>query len=688
MKAKGKRTKKIILILPVSLLFAVVLACVLGAVYYSAVTNEVSLDISALKAPHAKSVIYSADGEALPYRALNSEFTNYSEISENVINAFVALEDKRFYKHGGVDYIRICGAVVSNIKSGYTREGASTITQQLVKNVYLSQEKTYERKLKEHKLAKLVEKNLTKNEIITLYLNVIYFGGGIYGITDASQKIFDKKPIDLSVAESAILAGTVKNPSRYSPIVNPENSGERMNTVLKIMLKNKAISEKEYGEAIKYVYSKPSKINEATAKETYALSALEEASQILKISEKTAVALGLNIYTFQDKKLQKHMNLAYESGKFTAGSAEYLSMVTDNKSGGVLALSASFSGSIKNIRRSPASAIKPQAVYAPALDLGYVSPATKVLDERVNIGGYSPKNYGGVYRGVTDIRGAIINSSNAVAVRLLDEVGVDYCKYIAEKMGLSFQDGDGLSLALGGMSKGVTFKEITESYMCIANLGIYKEARFVEKITDSNGKVLYKHSDYLEKHLVAKSAVSQETAYLLTDMLTDTVKKGTAKKLNSLPYPIAGKTGTSGYDNSEQNSDAWCLSYTADSTVCVWFGNLSGKKDTRLEKSVTGGAHPASMSKYLYEGMKTPKPFKIPYGIIELEIDSYASDAENKLLLANRHTPQHFRKYEIFNAKFAPKEYSEHFEPQPFDYEIPFDFFYFKRGSNRGFSLG
>lgn len=238
------------------MLFVLLAVAIIAATVFASIYFSVKLDAEAVIAERAQVVFYDSSGKITEYSTL-SRYVKYEDIGTDIINSFVALEDKRFFNHHGVDYYRTAGALVKNIKAGGYKEGGSTITQQLAKNTMLSSEKTIVRKIKEMKLAKDIEKNYSKEEILEMYLNAIYFGNGVYGIDSACKYYFDKKPSEVGIAESAILAGIVKSPQNYSPVNNPEKAKERMNLVLKLMYEQDYISETEYEQAKNYVYIKP-----------------------------------------------------------------------------------------------------------------------------------------------------------------------------------------------------------------------------------------------------------------------------------------------------------------------------------------------------------------------------------------------------------------------------------------------
>jgi penicillin-binding protein 2A len=625
------------------------------SVYYSS-----QLDDSKIVSPSAKLKIIDAEGSELLYRSSLNEYVKYDQISPNIINAFVALEDKRFFKHKGLDYYRIGGAIVHNIKAKRLKEGASTISQQLAKNTQLSNEKTFERKIREMRITRQIEKKYSKESILEMYLNAIYFGNGIYGIGKACKTIFAKPAREITLPEAAMLAGIVRSPGRNSPLNNIENAEKRKNLALSVMMENQFISKTEYEQAKNYVYSKPVLPEEQRYDRKYAYCAISEAAKILGITEKELIENNYTIQTYMDNGLQEATDRAIASQILkradASGEIPTCILVVDNFTLGVTAFSANFDYNIFLLTRQPGSCIKPFISYIPALEKGVITPASPVVDEPRSYNGYAPKNYRDSYYGKTDIETAVAKSLNSVPVELASGLGLDYCKEKASAMGLSFSGGDNnLSLALGGMEYGVTPLQLSEAYAAIARMGNKGNAAFVQKIYGPNNELVYTNDS------ISRQVISPSSAYLMTEMLKQTTERGTARKLSALGYPIAAKTGTVGYEKSELNSDAWCLSYTGEHTVCVWSGNLTQKKEERLPKDYTGGSMPALISRFVYENLykqSKPKDFEPPEDVVKLDIDLKAREEQQQLYLACPFTPPASVKSYYFSIYNAPSEYS------------------------------
>lgn len=660
MKKSRKLLKNILIV------FLIIVICVIliAAITFISIYNSAKLDANAVISKKNNIIMYSLNNDEIKNEKL-ARYVKYENINQNIINAFVSLEDKRFYKHKGVDYYRTTGAALHNLKAGYTKEGGSTITQQLAKNTHLSNEKTLVRKIKEMKLATDIEKKYSKEQILEFYLNAIYFGNGIYGIDSACKNYFNKEPNEINVAEAAYLAGIVKNPSKYSPKNNPEKADERKNLVIKLMKEQGYIDEKEYENAKNKNYNENYNNTDTQPDilKPYYSNALSEASIILGISEKEVLENGYKVYTFYSESEQKILANAFESGQFDGetkggGTADSAAMLSNNLYAGITAYYSNFAQSQYNFKRQPASTIKPILSYAAAVELKKYSPLSIVNDSEIIFNDYSPKNYGGIYYGDITLKESLMHSSNSVSVQLLNEVGIENGKKIAQKMGIDFGKSDnGLSLALGGMENGVHFHQLNSAYMTFANNGKYTENSFIRMIYDKNGAIVYR------KNIEYTQAISPESAYLITDMLCSNAKSGTAKKLSIIDGEIAAKTGTnvSSYDY-KYNFDSWCVSYTPLNTLCVWYGDLKNSEENSIK--TTGGNYPALLSQYIHKSLNNTERivFTKPDGIIELSIDKYALTQDGKLYLSNPHTPEELILKGLFNAETAPIDFSPYFD--------------------------
>ena len=435
-----------------------------------------------------------------------------------------------------------------------------------------------------------------------------------------------------------------------------KNALKRRNLVLFEMKKDGAISEDTYLKT----KEKPICLNSISkiknVRNFYEEATLDEAEKLLGMTENQIALAGYKIFTYQDAKDQKSLhdtisNLEYYDKNDFGNIADGVSIVIDNNTGGVTAFDAKSIFDVVHMKRSPGSAIKPILVYAPALENGKISPNTMILDEEKSFGNYSPKNVGGIYYGWIDATKSVEKSLNIPAIKILQINGIENSKHFAEKSGIRFANDDkSLAIALGGMTEGVTVKELVNSYVPFANGGKFVNAKFIRKICDKKGKVVYENNE------IKKSAMSEETAYLMTEMLKSSVKKGTSSRLNALNFEIAGKTGTVGIRGTNFNTDVWSVAYTPEKTAGVWLGNSTGDKEFRLEGRNNGGTFCTSILRDTFKNLNIDKnkSFSKPKGIVECEIDTNILEKEHILMLANEETPKRYTQKAIFNQKYAP----------------------------------
>ncbi len=655
------KAKNILKITALVLLFSVFFIILIASFYAFSVVKGVKFDKNAFESTNAKkAVIFDASGDEIDFFSSVKEVVPYEEISPYTIYAFVSLEDKRFFEHKGIDFRRVIGASLSNIKAGYFKEGGSTITQQLAKNTLLTQEKTIQRKLKEAKLSLEIEKNYSKQEIITKYLNSIYFGHSLYGISDACKRLFNKKPNEITISESAILAGIVKNPLRNSPLNSVENALERRNLVLKLMLNQGYINEGQYESALKECYTPITSHETKEINIPYTQTVIEESAKLLGINEREIITGGYKIYTYFDKNAQKSLDNAYLNEELEVENANKSYMLANNQNGGICAYVSNLYYSPYSYRRQGASTLKPIIAYAPAFEQRKIIPCSPILDEKCEINGYSPNNYQNQYLGWTTIKESLTTSSNACSIKLLDLVGQDYSFKLATELGLTFSPQDGLASALGATTQGQTMPELITAYMSIANGGIKQNVSFIKAIYNNSGNCVYNHESG------RKRIISSETAYFLTDCLLSCAKEGTAKKLRNLDIQVASKTGTNG--NSEGNFDAWNLSYTTSHTLAVWYGSNDYKKG--LDLSVTGGSYPTIGAKQVWSTIDKPKDFHTPNSIEQVEIDDYIYKTSHVLMLANENTPIEYKRSVLCSEKHNIPVSSYFDNAIPNDFEV------------------
>ena len=510
-------------------------------------------------------------------------------------DAFIAVEDVRFYEHAGVDPKGIMRAVIANITNKGVSEGGSTITQQLAKNAYLTQDRTLKRKVQEVFLALQLERKYTKDEILELYLNQIYFGQGAYGVQAAAKTYFGKNVEDLDLNECAMLAGIPKSPNYFSPLNNLKAAQERKGVVLDQMSKYGYISSstaaKTKAENLNLVKSQPQSDNHFAS---YFIDYVTQ-QMIEKYGADAVYQEGLKIYTTLDKDMQQAAEAAMQNlpNYSTDGSGNKQpqgALVAIEPSTGYIKAMVGGRGTDQFNRatmaeRQPGSAFKP-FVFAAALENG-LTPSSTVEDKPINIGGWQPQNYSRNFSGTVTMRYVAEQSLNVPTVRIAQEVGMDKIIYLAEKMGISTFVKEGAAndmnyaVTIGGMTKGVTPLEMTSAYGTFANDGVHVAPVAIVKVVNQKGEVLE------EAHPKSEQAIKKTSANELTSMLMGVIARGTGTGAN-IGRPAAGKTGTT--DNYQ---DAWFVGYVPDLVAGVWVGC----DDNSRMGNMTGGTTPAAIWK-------------------------------------------------------------------------------------------
>ncbi|MBQ8509062.1 MAG: transglycosylase domain-containing protein [Clostridia bacterium] len=546
------------------------------------------------------------------YGSQNSMWVSYTEIPEDLVNAFVAIEDHRFWNHSGVDWWRTCGAILNYFIPFDNKFGGSTITQQTIKNLTEDDDYTPQRKIQEILRALNLEKKLDKTQIMELYLNNIYLSQNCIGVQAAAWTYFGKEVKDLTLLECAAIAGITQAPTKYDPVQNPESQTTKRNTVLAKMLEYGYITQAEYDEN----YNKELDLNyqgraqsvKASTNSWYTDQVIEEVVAALcaekGYSEKAAYDMiysgGLQIITLQDPDIQDILEEVYTNdANFpktnNAIQPQSSFVVIDHATGDVVGLIGARGEKEGNLllnyatqtTRSPGSSIKPLSIYAPALEKGIITYGSVYDDvpvwfnyadddeEKLNPSAW-PKNLPEVYNGLTTVQDAVTRSVNTVAVRILQDLTLDasfdfvrnklnmtsYIEYATLSNGMGITDKDYSALALGGMNYGVTNLEITAAYQVFANGGVYNKPRTWLKVLDSEGNLL------LENESESYVVISEQTASIMTKMLQNVVTRGTAKAVTlQKQINCAGKTGTASND-----VDRWFIGYTPYYVGGIWFG--------------------------------------------------------------------------------------------------------------------
>ena len=587
------------------------------------------------------SEVYAASGDRISVLKGEKDvyYVTINQIPTYVTQAIISIEDKKFYQHNGVDYKAIARALYSVMRKKEITQGGSTITQQLARTIFLSSEKTWQRKVEEIYIASEMERKYSKDQILEFYLNNVYFANGYYGIEAAAKGYFSKDISELSLSEICYLLAIPNSPTFYDPVVNPDNTITRRNLILKAMYEDGVIDEKAYAESrqenISLTRSDTQKNNYV---ETYiyycATRALMEANgfefQSDFSSEEGRLAYesaydeaynqwnqslftsGYRIYTSIDLGKQNLLQNAIDSNleEFTDLNEEGIyalqsaAVCIDNKTGMTVAIVGGRSQEVTGYTlnrafqsfRQPGSSIKPLIVYTPAIERGY-TPDTIVVDEEIEDG---PENAGGTYAGEITLREAVAKSKNTIAWKLYDELspatGIGYLK----KLGFSHIEKEdyGMAACLGGLTVGVSPLEMAKGYETIYNDGYMRNPTCITKITDSKGELVY------EKQEEEIEVYKENAARTMTDMLQSVVVEGTAKGIDMGEMPTAGKTGT-----TNSNRDGWFVGYTNYYTTSVWVGYDIPKKVPGL----TGSSYPAKIWQdfmaQVHEGL-TPIPFK------------------------------------------------------------------------------
>jgi penicillin-binding protein 1A len=522
--------------------------------------------------------IVSADGRLLANRGMTGgEAVSLSEMSPYIPQALIAIEDRRFRSHFGIDPLGLARAVVTNLTQGRLVQGGSTLTQQLAKNLFLKPERTLERKVQEVLLAVWLEHEYTKDQILEMYLNRVYFGSGSYGVEAAAHRYFGKSARDVTLAEAALLAGLLKAPSRLSPARDPKAAEDRAQVVLAAMSEEGMIGSKELAFAMSAPATRAASY--WTGSENYVADRIMEELPGLVGEIQSDIVVDTTVdLTLQKLAEDSIRKLIGEDGK--ALQVSQGALVSIDNSGAVRAMvgGADYANSqfdrASEARRQPGSAFKP-FVYLAALEAGR-TPDSIRNDAPIKIGNWTPDNYKGKYLGRVTLTEALAKSLNSVSAQLAMEVGPKAVVEVAQRLGIESKLQANTSIALG--TSEVTPLELTAAFVPFANGGYRPEVHFISRIADVNGKVLYQF-----KPGGTPRVIRPEIVGMMNRMMTETLAIGTARKA-AFGWPAAGKTGT-----SQLSRDAWFVGYTSNLTTGVWFGNDDGKPT----KNITGGSLPA-----------------------------------------------------------------------------------------------
>ena len=580
MKAVPSRSR-VLLIVPVAVLTSAAMALAGMLVYYTiAFPNPLA---ARQKEPAPVVRILARDGSVLAERGSASDYMPLALLPRRVTDAVVATEDRRFYSHWGIDPAGMGRAMFANLRAGRYVEGGSTLTQQLAKNMFLSPERTLMRKLEEFSLALWLEMRLSKDDILELYLNRVYFGGGAYGIEAAAQRYFAKSARELSFAESAVIAGLLKAPSKYSPASSPEQALNRGRSVLNKMLAAGVMSPEDHRRAAleKVKFTQTRREHDDTGVD-YAIDFVLEHLPPLTGPGHAEIV----VETTLDLDLQKRASQIVAAELNTKGNAlaaSQAAVIVVDLDGGIRAmvggrsyLESQFNRAVK-AQRQPGSAFKP-ILYLSAIEAGY-TPDSLVYDTPLTIGGWTPRNDNGKYSGPVTLRHALAQSINTVAARLFAERGARAVIATARRLGITSDLRDDPSLALG--TSEVSLLDLTGAYGVLANGGRSVEPHCIRRVRLSSGRVLYARDAQGDTQVVAPAHVAA-----MNDMLRAGMTWGTGRRAALPGHMAGGKTGT-----TQDFRDAWFVGYTAHLAGGVWVGNDNG----RPMNKVMGGSLPASI---------------------------------------------------------------------------------------------
>lgn len=567
--------------------------------FYLAKTANVSDLQAALK---ATTVIYDKnEAEAGSLSGQKGTYVELDAISDDLEKAVIDTEDRTFYENNGINIKRYLLAILTLGRSG----GGSTITQQLAKNAYLSQDQTIKRKAREFFLALELTKKYSKDEILTMYLNNAYFGNGVWGVEDASQKYFGVSASQLTVDEAATLAGMLKGPEIYNPLYSIENATNRRDTILQVMVDAGTLTQ-EQADQYKAV-DMASVLNDTYAGKvddykypSYFDAVINEAISKYGLTEKDIVNNGYKIYTELDQNYQAGMQLTFDNddlfpvSEYDGTTAQAASVALDPKTGAVRGLVGrvnstedptfrSFNYATQS-KRSPASTIKPLVVYTPAIASGW-SMNKELPNMLTNFNGYQPHNYGGFESESVPMYQALANSYNIPAVYTIDKLGIDKAFSYGKRFGLNMDSANQeLGVALGG-SVTTNPLEMAQAYATFANGGVMNTAHLITRIETANGKVLKTFENK------AKRVISQSVADKMTSMMLGTFSNGTGVNANVYGYTLAGKTGTAEAEfNADVSSDQWVIGYTPDVVISQWVGFDKTDENHYLSDSSAGTA--------------------------------------------------------------------------------------------------
>lgn len=662
-KPKQKSIAKRVFLIIGIIFLAMFIAGISLFIYYISTAPE--LDPEKLSDPFS-SQIYDKDGELFAELGnVKRTKVEFDDLPPVLIDAVTATEDARFFDHFGIDLRRIGGAIIANIKRGFGAEGASTITQQVVENAFLTPEKSLKIKVQEQWLALKLEREYSKEQIMEMYLNKIFYGNGAYGVAKAAEVYFGKKDLhDLTLVEAAILAGLPQRPSAYNPFENPDLMAKRVDTVLDLMVHHGKISEEEADEARQVdITSLLTDEKPATAPHDAFLRKVREEVEE-KLGGADIYTDGLKIYTTMDRDAQEYVEFLLtdsEDNPIDYGDDEELQaglVVLDTKTGAIQAIGGSrnrenidgYNYAIQGGRQAGSTA-KPIVAFGPAIEYNKISTYHQLEDDQpYQIPGtdHQVRNWDRQYRGWVSARMALARSLNVPTIKAFLEVDNELVKEFGEKLGIEFaQDYVPVTEAIGGAETNVTPLQLAGAYRAFGNGGIYNEPYAVTKVEFPDGKVV-------ELKPTPEPVMADYTAYMVTDMLKSVLTESyaTGGRANIPGLPVAGKTGTTNLPNDQGVNNAWFAGYTTNYTIAVW----TGYKEHNKAMSIT------TVSQQLFKhtmielskDIETPD-FEMPDSVVEVEVEV----GSNPPKLPSKYTPSDKIVRELFVKGYEPKETSD-----------------------------
>jgi len=659
-------------------LLAIGAACFIGGAgmfaFYASSAPELKEEL--LKDP-VSSEFFDKNGDLFAtIGAENRKYIKYDDIPEDMINAILATEDVRFFDHHGMDFYRLGGAIIANFRDGFGSQGASTLTQQVVKNSFLQNEKKLKRKAQEAWLAFQLERKYSKEEIFEMYFNKMLMSGRVYGFGTAAQYFYGKDLKDLTLDEEALLAGLVQRPNAYDPLKNPELAEKRRNTVLGLMYQHGKITKGEMEEAKKVDVQ--AGLADDTTRQKFAGSKYDAFLDIVlneleKNGDGTAMAEGIKVYTTLDPNAQQIVeNIMNDESNFPTEKIQSGVAVVDTKTGQIQAVGGGrhygnrgWNYADDLTQNQPGSTMKPLLDYGPAIEYLKWSTGQTLVDEPMKYTGTQQTitNWDGKYMGAMTARKALYASRNVPAVKALKEVGPDKAQEFIGRLGIKAKNVYE-SDAIGGGDIAMSPIQMAASYAAFGNNGVYTDPHAISKIVYRDGKST---KDYTPKPNVA---MSDYTAYMVTDMLRDVVgnkpdASGTAANVSGLD--IAGKTGTTNYSKADFDKynlpstsvpDSWFAGYTTNYSIAIWsgyekhFDPITTWDERRLPQHLF-----KQIMKEISANVETSR-FKKPSSVVEVTIEA----GSKPLKLASDFTPSNKRQTELFVRGTEPTEVSNEYE--------------------------